>query len=139
MEGSGKTKEELDRGADLRQPSINTEPRTLDEFSIERAQLAAQEIFAKHPDPTSDCFTKDAVDTATRESAPAEDAADTDALGRQLDESFQNAGNVLDTDFSKSKAPPQIESDTDFSKLKTPVLTEDGDVAPAPPSQEPSS
>lgn len=130
--------QELDRDADLRQPSINTEPRTLNEFSIEYAQLAAQEIFAKHPDPTDDCFTKDAVDTATRESAPAEDAADSDALGK-LNEAFQNAGNVLNIDSSKSKPPPTIESETDFSHLKTPVLTEDGDVAPAPPSQEPSS
>jgi len=32
--------EEADKDADLRQPSINTEPRTLDESSIERATVS---------------------------------------------------------------------------------------------------
>lgn len=83
---------------------------------------------------------QDAFDSATRESGPAEDAADSDALSK-LDEAFRNAGNVLDIDSRKSKAPPPTIdfSETDFSSLKTPEVTEDGDVAPAPPSQRPSS
>jgi len=51
---------------------------------------------------------QDAIDSATRENAPAEDAAD--ALGPQLDELISNAGNVVDTDFTKSKAPGRTDS-----------------------------
>lgn len=72
-----------------------------------------------------DLILQDAFDTATRENAPAKDAADkADALGTQLDESVRDAGNVVDTDFTKSKAPVPSES--------TPA-------AAAPPPQEPST
>ncbi|KAG0560297.1 hypothetical protein KC19_10G169800 [Ceratodon purpureus] len=90
----------MDRGenVDIRQPSINTEPRTLNDMKMECAMVTAQKIYAEHP---FEDFTKDAVDTATRENAPAEDA---NSLGKQLDDLVQKAGDVIETDFTQSKA-----------------------------------
>ncbi|XP_073393458.1 uncharacterized protein [Physcomitrium patens] len=50
-----------DEDADIRRPSINTEPRTLSESTIERALVAAQKIYARNPEPSSECFVKDGL------------------------------------------------------------------------------
>ncbi|KAG0558898.1 hypothetical protein KC19_10G063100 [Ceratodon purpureus] len=93
---------EKDKDA-IRNPSINTEPRTLDEMKMESAMITAQKIYAKHP---SADFTKDALDTATRENAPAEDAADGNSLQTHPDDFVQEAGNVVDSHFTSTEGPP---------------------------------
>ncbi|KAG0607417.1 hypothetical protein M758_8G026500 [Ceratodon purpureus] len=69
--------------AEIRQPSVlRTEPRTLNETTMVRAMAMAQKIYAEHP---GEDFTKDAIDTATRENAPATDAGDAGSMGRHVD------------------------------------------------------
>lgn len=98
---------DLDKDADIRQPSVNGEPRTLDQMTMERAMAAALKIYAEDP---SEDFTKDAIDTATRENAPAKDAADANSSGRHFVALLQKAGSVIDTTFSQSKALVPIET-----------------------------
>ena len=55
-------------------------------------------------------YLQDAIDTATRENAPAKDAADANSSGRHFEPLLQKAGSVVDTTFSQSKALVPIET-----------------------------
>jgi hypothetical protein len=78
----------------LRQTSIDGEPRTLSDPTIQSAKEAAKDIMeTENVEPESDIFTKDAIDVGTRENVSLAQQLETH-VGNRLVELAQKGGKM---------------------------------------------